>query len=87
VIFKKKNYDLWKKAVRTVLKSKNMLEFIEITLKKPTLKEGDDPLELQAWEMGNSMVCSCILNFIDPKLRTSIAYVGIAELMWENLKK
>ena len=30
---------------------------------------------------------SRIINVIDPKLRTSIAYVETTELMWENLKK
>lgn len=68
VIFDGKNYDLWEKMVRTPLRSKNKLGFIEGTLKKPILKEEDDPLELQAWEMANSMICSWILNVIDPKL-------------------
>ena len=58
VIFDGKNYDLWEKAVRTALRANNKLGFIEGKLKKSTLKEGDDPLELQAWEMANSMICS-----------------------------
>ena len=37
--------------------------------------------------MANSMVCSWILNVIEPKLQTSIAYVGTAKLMWTSLKK
>jgi len=37
--------------------------------------------------MANSMICSWILIVIDPTLGTSIAYVDIARLMWENLKK
>ena len=37
--------------------------------------------------MTNSMVCSWILNVIEPKLRTSIAYVDTTMLMWTNLKK
>jgi len=41
---------------------------------------------LQAWGMTNSMIYSWILNVIDPKLRTSIAYIETAELMWKNLK-
>jgi len=48
VIFDRKNYDLWEKAVRTALRANNKSVFIEGTLKKPTLKEGDYPLELQA---------------------------------------
>ena len=37
--------------------------------------------------MANSMICSWILNVIDPKLRISITYVKTAELMWTNLRK
>jgi len=37
--------------------------------------------------MINSMICSWILNVIEPKLRSSIAYVDTAKLMWSNLKK
>jgi len=48
VIFNGKNYDLWKKAVRTVLKSKNKLGFIEGTLAKPKPKEGKDQSKLIA---------------------------------------
>ena len=39
VIFDRKNYDLWEKTVKTSLKSKNKLGFIEGRLKKPTPKE------------------------------------------------
>jgi len=68
-------------------RSKNKLGFIEGTLKKLILKEGDDPLELQTWEIANSVICSWILNVIDPKVQTSITYVETMELTWENLKK
>ena len=87
VIFDGKNYDLWEKAIRTSLRSKNKLGFIEGTVPKPTPTIGEDTTELQAWEMANSMVCSWILNVIDPKLRTSVAYVDTAALMWTHLKK
>jgi len=87
VIFNGKNYDLWERAVRTALKAKNKLMFIDGTLQKPKPKEGDDLSELQAWEKVNSMICSWILNVIESKLRNSIAFVETAELMWTNLKK
>jgi len=86
VIFNGKNYELWQKAIRTVLKSKNKLGFIEGTLTKPTPK-GEDFSELNAWEMVNSMICSWIINVIDPKLHTSVAYAETAYEMWENLRK
>jgi len=48
IIFTGKNYELWSKAVRTALKSKNKLGFIEGTLAKPTPKEEEDQSELIA---------------------------------------
>jgi len=43
--------------------------------------------ELRSCEMVNSMICSWILNVIEPKLCNSVAFVETAELMWSNLKK
>ena len=87
VIFTEKNYELWSKVVRTVLKSKNKLGFIEETLAKPTPKEGEDQSELIAWEKANSMICSWIVNVIDPRLHISVAYTETAKSMWEKSKK
>ena len=55
------------------LKSKNKLGFIEGTLTKLKPKEGEDYSELVAWEMVNSIICSWIVNVIDPKLHASMA--------------
>jgi len=35
----------------------------------------------------NSMICSWIINIVDPKLHTSVAYVETALVMWESLRK
>ena len=48
VIFYEKNYNLWERAVRTILKAKNKLGFIDGTLKKSILKDGKDFDKLQA---------------------------------------
>lgn len=56
VIFNGKNYELWQKAIRTALKSKNKLGFIEGTITKPTPQKGEDLSELNIWEMVNSSV-------------------------------
>ena len=82
-----KNYELWSKAVKTALKSKNKLGFIDGTLAKPTPQQGEDQSELIAWEMVNSMICSWIVNVIDPKLHASVAYADTTKSMWENLRK
>ena len=84
VIFNRKNYKLWQQEVRIALKSKNKLGFIDETLKRLDLKEGDDQTELNAWEMANSMICSWIISVIDSKLHPSIAYIETAAGMWDN---
>jgi len=85
-VFDGNNYDLWEKAVRTALKAKNKLGFIDGTLSKPEVKEGDFT-EYHAWDMINSMICSWLLNVIERKLRPSVAYAETAKAMWEDLHK
>jgi len=58
-------------AVRTSLKSKNKLIFIDGSITKPDLKDGVITKEGKAWEMVNSMIVSWIVNVIDPKLHKS----------------
>lgn len=43
--------------------------------RKTKLKEGDDPSELNTWEMANSMIGSWTLNVVTPKLHISVTYV------------
>ena len=69
------------------LRVTNKLGFVEGSLRKPDLATGAGPMELQAWEIVNSMVSSCILNVIQPKLCSSIAHVESAHVMWSMLKK
>jgi len=73
--------------VRTVLKAKNKLCFIDGSLTRPTSKADEGFSEADAWDMANSMLCSWLLNVIDPKLRMSIAYSDTAKIMWDDLKK
>jgi len=85
--FDGKKYDLWEKAVKTALKSKNKLGFIDGSIQKPTVEKDEYLAELNAWEMVNSMVISWIFNVLDPKLHASVAYVDSAHKMWENIHK
>jgi len=87
LIFNGKNYDLSQKVVQTPLKLKNKLRFIDETLIRPKPKEGDDPTELNIWEIVNSMICSWIVNVNDSKLHTNAAYAETAQATWENLCK
>lgn len=72
-VFDGKNYELWENAVRIALKAKNKLGFIDGTLEKPEMGEGNFT-EYHAWDMVNSMVCLWLLNVIDRKLRPSVAF-------------
>jgi len=73
--------------MRIALKAKNKLAFIDGTLTRPQPKEGEEFSEADAWDMTNSMLCSWLLNIIDPKLRVSIAYSDMAKIMWDGMKK
>ena len=64
------------KAVITLLRSKNKLDFIDGSITKPMENEGE---EAKAWEMVNSMVLSWIMNVIDSRLYKSVAYVDTAQ--------
>ena len=87
VIFDGKNYDLWERAVKTALKSKNKLAFIEGKLPRPKDEDNEGFSKAQAWDMVNSMPCAWLLNVIDPKLRMNVAYSDTAKIMWDDLKK
>jgi len=77
--FDGKNYELWESAVKTSLRSKNKLGFIDGVIKKPEEMEGKSVAEINAWEMVNSMIQSWIMNGIEPKLHKSVAYVDSAQ--------
>jgi len=85
--FNGKNYDLWEQAIRTALRAKNKLAFIDGTLTKPILKDDTTFAEAKAWKMINSMITSWIMNVIDPKLHPRVAYVDSIENVGEYSKK
>jgi len=49
VIFYRKNYDLWERAVRTTLKARNKLGFVDGSLKRLEPKNDEDTTESQTW--------------------------------------
>ena len=87
VIFDGKNYELWERAVTTALKAKNKLGFINRTQERPEAIDDEDFFENNAWDMTNSMLCTWLLNVIDPKLRMTIAYCDTAKDMWDDVRK
>jgi len=87
VVFDGKNYELWQRAIQTALRAKNKLGFIEGTLKRPETATEQEFSEADAWDLVNSMLCSWLLNVIEPKLWLNVAYIEIAHEIWEDLRK
>jgi len=73
--------------MRTALKEKNKLPFINGSLVRSTEKEDEEFSKCHAWDIVNLMVCSWLLNIIDPKLRMTILYLDTTKIMWDDLKK
>jgi len=61
--------------VRTALKAKNKLGFVDGSLSRPKEVEGEEFSECHAWDMFNSMLCSWLVNVIDPKLGMTVAWL------------
>jgi len=69
------------------LKAKNKLGFIDGKITKPTVNEGEELDEANAWDVVNSMITSWIMNVMDPKLHGSIGYAESAHKMWTDIQK
>ncbi|XP_071905880.1 uncharacterized protein [Coffea arabica] len=77
------NYDEWARALRTALRAKKKVGFIDGTVEQPD----DDSADLEDWWTVNSMVVSWILNTIEPALRSTIAHVETAKDLWEDIQE
>ena len=82
VVFTGRNYDEWERKIRTGLRAKKKLGFVDGTIKPP--QEGSD--EEEDWMTVNAMVTSWIFNTIDPKIRSSITHREIARDLWDGIK-
>ena len=83
--FDRKNYGLWNRALTMALMSKNKLGFIDGSISKPATTV--TPAMKNAWNMVNSIITSWILDVIDSKLHTSVAYEDMAHKVWVNIQK
>lgn len=75
VVFNGRNYDEWVRKVKTGLRAKKKLGFIDGTVKAP--EEGSE--EEEDWMTINAMVTSWTFNTIEPGLRYSITHREIAK--------
>ena len=77
--FNGENYALWQQAVTTALIAKNKLNFIDGTIEQPG--STSNLAEIRASSIVNSMIRSWILNVIDSKLQSSVAYEDTGKKM------
>jgi gag-polypeptide of LTR copia-type/Retrotransposon gag protein len=82
-ILKGENYDMWVKAMKNALRTKNKLGFINGSVAKPHPEEP----EASSWEICNSMMVFWFFNSIDPVLQPSVAYFETAKELWDDLKE
>ena len=82
VVLNRRNYDEWVRKIRTGLRAKKNLGFVDGTVKVP--EEGSE--EEEDWLTVNAMVPSWIFNTIDPKLRSSITHREIAKELRDSIK-
>ena len=69
------NYNSWKRVMMMALPAKNKLNFVNVTLPKPSNLIDSTGL---AWTPCNTMVLSWFLNSMSKEIATSIIYVDDA---------
>ncbi|GAU34434.1 hypothetical protein TSUD_393870 [Trifolium subterraneum] len=82
-LLKGNNYRTWSRSMRTTLRAKTKLGFIDDTIKKPALHDEDYYL----WEKTDSMVMAWIINSTDPSLHGSISHASTAKDVWIDLEE
>ncbi|XP_050909239.1 uncharacterized protein LOC127123015 [Lathyrus oleraceus] len=82
-MLKGENYRNWACSMRTTLRAKNKLGFIDAAIKKPARTN----LDFYNWVRADSMVMAWIINVVDPVLHGSISHASTARDRWEDLEK
>ncbi|KAJ1405584.1 Gag-polypeptide of LTR copia-type [Sesbania bispinosa] len=77
------NYRNWARSMRTALRVKTKLGFIDGSINKPATKSH----EYNDWEKVDSMVTAWIINSTDPTLHGSISYATTARDVWLDLEE
>lgn len=73
------------RVVTTTPMFKNKLGFTDSSISKP--EPTTSVAKKNAWNMVNSMITSWMLNVIDPKLHSSVAYEATIHKMRVNIQK
>lgn len=69
--------------MRTALRAKTKLGFIDGSIRKPALQSED----FYQWEKADSMVMAWIINSTDPSLHGSISHASTAKDVWLDLEE
>ncbi|CAJ2650467.1 unnamed protein product [Trifolium pratense] len=77
------NHRTWSRSMRTTLRAKVKLGFIDGTIKKPGAQSAD----YFNWERADSMVTAWIINSTDPALHGSISHGSTARDVWLDLEE
>ncbi|CAJ2647751.1 unnamed protein product [Trifolium pratense] len=77
------NHRTWSRSMRTALRAKVKLGFIDGTIKKPGAQSAD----YFNWERADSMVTAWIINSTDPALHGSISHGSTARDVWLDLEE
>lgn len=81
--FKGDNYATWEQSAIMSLKYLNKLDFIDGRIEKP---DNDSP-DFPSLKIVNAMLCSWILNSLDPPVRATVSrLITDAKVMWDPLK-
>ena len=83
VTLKGENYRNWARSMKTALRAKTKLGFIDGSIKKLARTNPD----FYSWEKADSMVMAWITNAVDPVLHGSISHASTARDIWEDLEE
>lgn len=83
VLLNGENYRTWSRSMKTALRAKMKLGFIDGAVTKPVKQNAD----YQNWERADSMVMAWIINATDQKLHGSISHATTARDVWLDLEE
>lgn len=83
------NYLSWARSVSLTLSGRGKIGYINGKIKKPEPpKEGEvDPQVLEQWQMNNDIVCSWLLNSMEPSISGIFLLCDTAKDMWDSVKE
>ncbi|CAI8596870.1 unnamed protein product [Vicia faba] len=82
-ILKGENHRTWARSMKTALRAKMKLDFIDGTITKP----GKKTTYYLNWEKEDSMVMAWIINVTDLKLHGSISHAITTRDLWLDLEE